>query len=65
MEGHRVDRWELDINAQALSNWVKQARTDRREIPGVMSDEERRIRELERENRELRKANQIMTGCSA
>ena len=56
---------KLDINAQTLSNWVKQARIDQKEIPGVTSDEQRRIRELERENLELRRSNEILKAASA
>ncbi|MGX6446735.1 transposase [Patulibacter sp. S7RM1-6] len=69
---HQADhpsRWKaiagkLDINAQTLSNWVKQARIDQ-EILGVTSDEQRRSRELEREHLELRRSNEILKAALA
>jgi transposase len=45
--------------------WVKQAQIDSGATPGLRSDERRRIAELERENRELRRANAILKTVSA
>ncbi len=56
---------QLGINPETLRNWVQQAEIDEGHRPGVTSDEARRIAELERENRELRRANEILRTASA
>lgn len=56
---------QLGINADTLRGWVQQAQIDAGQKPGVRSDERRRIVELERENRELRRANAILKTASA
>jgi transposase len=56
---------ELDINDETLRKWVQQARTDRGDRPGTTTDDARRIAELERENHELRRANEILKSASA
>jgi transposase len=56
---------QLGINAETLRNWVQQAEIDEGHRPGVTSAEARRIVELERENRELRRANEILRTASA
>ena len=56
---------QLGINPETLRNWVQQAEIDQGHRPGVTSDEARRIAELERENRELRRANEILRTASA
>ena len=43
----------VGVNPDTLKGWVKQARIDAGEIPGRSSDESARVRELEREVREL------------
>jgi transposase-like protein len=40
--------------------WVKQADVDDGHVAGVTTTEARRVRELEQENRELRRANEIL-----
>ena len=40
--------------------WVKQADVDEGHVGGVTTGEARRVRELEQENRELRRANEIL-----
>jgi transposase len=60
----RVAR-QLGIGAESLRNWVKQADIDHGKRPGVTSEQQRRIAELERENRELRRANEILKAASA
>jgi transposase len=54
----------LGINRDTLRGWVKQARIDAGAKPGLASDG-RRLVELERENRELRRANAILKTASA
>ena len=45
--------------------WVRQAERDQGKRPGATSGELERIRQLERENRELRQANEILRKASA
>lgn len=56
---------QLGVNADTLRNWVKQARVDAGEAPGTTSEDAKRIAELEKENRELRRANLILRQASA
>ncbi len=56
---------QLGINPETLRNWVQQAEIDEGHRPGVTTEEARRIAELERENRELRRANEILRTASA
>lgn len=56
---------QLGINPETLRNWVQQAEIDAGDRPGVTSDDAARIAELEREVRELRRANQILKSASA
>jgi transposase len=60
----RVAR-QLGIGAESLRGWVRQAEVDGGRRPGVTSEERRRIAELEREVRELRRANEILKAASA
>lgn len=53
------------MTAETLRKWVKQAGVDAGESAGITSDERERLRELERENRELRRANEILKAASA
>ena len=56
---------QLGIGSESLRNWVSQAEVDGGQRRGVRSEEKRRIAELERENRELRRANEILKAASA
>jgi transposase len=56
---------QLGINPETLRNWVKQAEVDTGRRPGLTTDERVRVAELERENRELRRANAILRSASA
>ena len=60
----RVAR-QLGIGPESLRNWVKQAEVDTGKRPGVTTEQQRRITELEREVRELRRANEILKAASA
>jgi len=60
----RVAR-QLGIGPESLRNWVKQAEIDGAKRPGTTTAEQRRIAELERENRELRRPNEILKAASA
>ncbi|WP_343986467.1 IS3 family transposase [Terrabacter terrae] len=56
---------QLGINPDTLRNWVQQAEVDEGHRPGVTTAEVRRIAELEREVKELRRANEILRTASA
>jgi transposase len=56
---------QLGIHREALRGWVRQAEIDGGQRPGVPTEERQRIAELERENRELRRANEILKAASA
>ena len=56
---------QLGINPETLRNWVTQTEVDEGHRPGVTTEEAKRIAELERENRELRRANEILRTASA
>jgi len=56
---------QLGINPDTLRNWVQQAEVDEGRRPGVTSADAKRIAELEREVKELRRANEILRTASA
>ncbi len=56
---------QLGVNPETLRNWVNQAGVDSGERPGTTTEDRKRIAELERENRELRRANDILKAASA
>ena len=56
---------KLDINHETLRQWVRKAEVDEGRRPGLTTDERARMRELERENKELRRANEILKAASA
>ena len=56
---------KLGCSPDSLRVWARQAQRDVGERPGPTSAEKARIRELERENRELRQANEILKKASA
>src|SRR3954454_15735444 len=56
---------QLGVHPEALRTWVEQAETDAGARPGTTSSEAARIAELERENRELRRANQILSSAAS
>ena len=55
---------KLDIGDQTLRTWVRQAEIDAGTRGGLSSSEREHMADLERENRELRKANQILKEAS-
>lgn len=56
---------ELGMRAETLRSWVRQAETDGGRRLGLASAEAQRIKELERENRELCRADEIFKAASA
>jgi transposase len=60
----RVGR-QLGIHPEAVRTWVRQREIDGGQRPGMTTADSQRIAELERENRELRRANEILKAASA
>ena len=56
---------QLGIGTESLRAWVKQADIDAGAKPGMTSVEAARIKELEQENRELKRTNEILRKASA
>lgn len=55
----------LDIPQDTLRGWIERKEIDAGERPGVPSATEARVKQLERENAELRRANEILKTASA
>ena len=72
-EGEHPSRWaaiasiagKIGCSAHTLLEWVKKADRDSGRTPGVPSDVAAKLKALERENRELRQANEILRKASA
>ena len=62
---HAAIASKLGCSPDSLRDWVRQAQRDGGERPGPTSTEKARIKELEREVRELRQANEILKKASA
>jgi transposase len=60
----RVGR-QLGVHPEALRGWLKQTEIDGGQRPGITTGDRQRITELEREVRELRRANEILKAASA
>src|ERR671916_3466665 len=56
---------KIGCSGETLRNWVRQAERDQSRRAGPTTDERERIKALERENRELRQANEILRKASA
>jgi transposase len=56
---------QLGVSYESMRLWIRQAEIDKGERPGLTTAEQRRIAELEKENRELRRANEILKTASA
>ncbi len=71
--GGHATQWEAIVSIAAkigctretLRRWVRQAERDRGQRPGPTTEERARMAALERENRELRQANEILRKASA
>ena len=72
-QGEHASQWaaissianKIGCTAQTLRNWVRQSERDAGERAGVSTDKRARLKALERENRELRQANEILRKASA
>jgi transposase len=56
---------KIGCTPESLRRWVRQAERDHGERAGLSSSERERLRQLERENRELKRANEILRKASA
>jgi transposase len=56
---------KFGMTPETLRIWVRRAEVDAGARPGLTTEERERLRELERENRELRRANEILKAASA
>ena len=72
-QGDYSSRWaaiesvaaKIGCAAQTLDQWIKQAERDNGARAGLTTDERAKLKALERENRELRQANEILKKASA
>ncbi len=72
-QGEHASQWaaiqsiagKLGCTTESLRRWVRQAERDLGKRAGVTSDERERLKTLERENQELRRANEILRKASA
>ena len=56
---------KFGCTAETLRNWVRRVERDTGRRPGLTTQERERFKELERENRELKRANEILRKASA
>jgi len=56
---------KMGCTAETLRKWVRQAERDAGTRPGLTTEERERVKQLERENFELRRANEILRLASA
>ena len=56
---------KIGCSGETLRNWIRQSERDTRQRGGPSTDEREQIKALERENRELRQANEILRKASA
>ena len=73
MEPDHASQWaairsvaeKLGCSVEALRRWVRQTERDHGQRPGLTTDERQRLKQLERENFELKRANEILRKASA
>jgi transposase len=56
---------KLDIHRETLRLWIRRAEADQGHRPGLMTDERARLKELEREVKELHRANEMVQALAA
>jgi transposase len=72
-QGEHASQWaaiesiaaKMGCTAQTLRSWVRRAERDAGQRPGLTTNERERLKQLERENRELKRANEILRKASA
>ena len=64
--GRRSRRWPTSWarRPETVRKWVRRTEVDEGRRPGLSSEERERLTRLERENRELRRANEILKSAS-
>jgi transposase len=65
MGGNQVGGREDRLPGRGLRRWVRQAERDAGQRPSLTTDERARLKQLERENIELKRANEILRKASA
>ncbi len=55
---------KIGCTPETLRTWVRRLEVDEGRRPGLTTDERAKLKELERENRELRRANEILKSAS-
>lgn len=56
---------KLGVTPETVRKWVRRAEIDEGQRPGITTSERERLKELEKENRELRRANEILKAAAA
>ena len=56
---------KIGCSAETLRKWLRQSERDAGRRPGLSTEERQRLKDLERENRELKRANEILRKASA
>jgi len=56
---------KIGCSPETLRGWVRQTQRDEGKRPGLTTEERQRLKQLERENRELKRANEILRKASA
>jgi transposase len=56
---------KLGITPETVRKWVRRAEIDEGQRPGLTTSERERVKELEKENRELRRVNEILKAAAA
>jgi transposase len=72
-QGEHASQWaaiesiaaKMGCTAETLRSWVRRAERDAGQRPGLTTNERERLKQLERENRELKRANEILRKASA
>lgn len=72
-QGEHASQWaainsiasKVGCTPETLRNWVRRAERDTGKRPGLTTEERQRLKDLEREVRELRRANEILRKASA
>ena len=56
---------QLGYGVESVRNWIHQADIDEGRVPGTSTSDAERIKQLEQENHELKRANSILKSASA
>jgi transposase len=72
-QGEHASQWaaltsiasKIGCTPETLRKWVRRAETDQGQRSGMTTDDRERLKKLERENKELRRANDILRTASA